>query len=214
MYFLYFYIFVSFLLSRIYSISSQCAHLLQYLKFRTFSPPLIVRTSLLTTLTAICTAVDDFNTRYLDGKAGSRNMYVGLFIVCLVSCFFVFDSFPLSFVAVLSCLFALYLPLLSLLFSSHTFPVCHHFPSNSGADDLLSIFAYILIKSGLSFVISESAFMNDFVSESSKLARPGFFLATLQAAIDLISGLDRVKLLSQAQSTPHDTNSFLKESDD
>ena len=50
------------------------------------------------------------------------------------------------------------------------------------ADDLLSIVSWILIKSQLANVISEAAFIDDFISKQMKLHMPGYFLATLQAA--------------------------------
>jgi len=61
--------------------------------------------------------------------------------------------------------------------------------TSRGADDLLSIFAYILISSGLPCAISETAFMDDFLTEASRVTRMGYFLATLQATVELINGL-------------------------
>ena len=65
------------------------------------------------------------------------------------------------------------------------------------ADDLLSIVSFILIKSQLTNVISEAAFIDDFISRSMKLHMPGYFLATLQASIELITKLDKQKFLSR-----------------
>lgn len=58
------------------------------------------------------------------------------------------------------------------------------------ADDLLSIFAFVLLRSRLPHVISEAEFMRDWVGDRSNLAMSGYFLAVLQAAIELISHLD------------------------
>ena len=57
------------------------------------------------------------------------------------------------------------------------------------ADDLLVLMAYVLIKAQMEHVISEIAFMEDFLPESVKLSSPGYFLSTVQAAIELITGL-------------------------
>ncbi len=70
---------------------------------------------------------------------------------------------------------------------------------SSAADDLLSIFSYILIKSRLPHVISEACFIQDFVSDSLKHAMPGYFLATLQAAIELIQSLDKDEIMAKLQ---------------
>lgn len=59
-----------------------------------------------------------------------------------------------------------------------------------GADDLLVLMSFVLVKSQISNVISELAFTEDFMSESTKLSMPGYFLATMQAAVELIAGLD------------------------
>ena len=57
------------------------------------------------------------------------------------------------------------------------------------ADDLLSILSFILIKSRLPSLVSEVAFIEDFVSESLRISQLGYFLAVFQASIELISNL-------------------------
>jgi hypothetical protein len=65
------------------------------------------------------------------------------------------------------------------------------------ADDLLSLVSFILVKSRVSYLFSEAAFIDDFISKSMKVQMPGYFLATLQAAIELISKIDKSKFVSR-----------------
>ena len=57
------------------------------------------------------------------------------------------------------------------------------------ADDLLSILSYILIKARLPYLVSEVAFIEDFVTDGLRISQLGYFLAVFQASIELIQNL-------------------------
>ena len=58
-----------------------------------------------------------------------------------------------------------------------------------GSDDMLPLFCYAFVQSQLPCLHAEIAFMSDFMSEEDKQMKPGFCLATLQAAVAaLIAG--------------------------
>jgi Vacuolar sorting protein 9 (VPS9) domain len=67
------------------------------------------------------------------------------------------------------------------------------------ADDLLSIFAFVLIKANVAHTVSEANFIDDFCTDSLKLAKPGYFLATLQAAVQLIQNIDSDSVTSNSK---------------
>jgi len=55
-----------------------------------------------------------------------------------------------------------------------------------GADDLLPILCYILIKANPPCLKSQSAFMNEFINESLAMGEEGYALATLETVLDFI----------------------------
>ena len=71
------------------------------------------------------------------------------------------------------------------------------------ADDLLSIVSFVLIKSKSANLFSEAAFIDDFISRPMKLHMPGYFLATLQASLELIHKIDRSKFLPREHEPEH-----------
>eukprot|EP00011_Vannellida_sp_DIVA3-517-6-12_P000350 CAMPEP_0114612628 /NCGR_PEP_ID=MMETSP0168-20121206/4718_1 /TAXON_ID=95228 ORGANISM="Vannella sp., Strain DIVA3 517/6/12" /NCGR_SAMPLE_ID=MMETSP0168 /ASSEMBLY_ACC=CAM_ASM_000044 /LENGTH=1002 /DNA_ID=CAMNT_0001823615 /DNA_START=214 /DNA_END=3223 /DNA_ORIENTATION=+ len=58
-----------------------------------------------------------------------------------------------------------------------------------GGDDMLPLFAYVMIKSGLSMLVSEAKFIEDFVSQKSRYSEGAYFLVTFHTALALIGCL-------------------------
>lgn len=58
-----------------------------------------------------------------------------------------------------------------------------------GGDDMLPLFAYVMIKSGLSMLVSEAKFIEDFVSKKSRFSEGAYFLVTFHTALALIGCL-------------------------
>jgi hypothetical protein len=72
------------------------------------------------------------------------------------------------------------------------------------ADDLLSLVSFILVKSQAANLVSEAAFIEDFISRPMKMHMPGYFLATLQAAIELVLKIDNSKFITREQQQQMD----------
>ena len=59
--------------------------------------------------------------------------------------------------------------------------MCMFGNTNSGAEDLLPIFMYCLLKSGLKNVCTECHFMEDFLPKAMKLNENGYALAVFSS---------------------------------
>eukprot|EP00743_Colponemidia_sp_Colp-15_P006219 GILK01006690.1.p1 GENE.GILK01006690.1~~GILK01006690.1.p1 ORF type:complete len:452 (+),score=39.66 GILK01006690.1:69-1424(+) len=57
------------------------------------------------------------------------------------------------------------------------------------ADDLLSIFAFVVVHSNLVDIFAHCRIIEEFTTDSIRRSMPGYYLATLQAAVELIQNL-------------------------
>ena len=69
-----------------------------------------------------------------------------------------------------------------------------------GGDELLPIFTYIVIRSGVKNLISETTFMELFVSDDQARGEMGYILATLQTVIAFLSCLDNSSISQSVDS--------------
>eukprot|EP01102_Stenamoeba_stenopodia_P011932 TRINITY_DN3703_c0_g1_i1.p1 TRINITY_DN3703_c0_g1~~TRINITY_DN3703_c0_g1_i1.p1 ORF type:complete len:452 (+),score=113.66 TRINITY_DN3703_c0_g1_i1:37-1392(+) len=74
-----------------------------------------------------------------------------------------------------------------------------------GADELLPLFTYVIIKSLVVNLHSESSFMSDFVPEEMMMGQEGYCLATFQAALQHIYQMDEHELSLEKQTIDEDT---------
>lgn len=56
----------------------------------------------------------------------------------------------------------------------------------SGADDLLPIFAYVIVKANPPAIRSQTAFLGEFINEMLAMGEEGFAMATLETALDFL----------------------------
>lgn len=89
-------------------------------------------------------------------------------------------------------------------------------PSNSspspvviGADDLLLLFTYLLLRGQLPSLLSELAFLSDFIPDHQRCSMYGYYVATTQAAAELLLSGDpfgaammRRRAMSSAAASP------------
>jgi len=59
-----------------------------------------------------------------------------------------------------------------------------------GADDLLLLYTYIVIKSNVPHLCAEINFMDDFLPDHQRCLMKGYYLATMQAVVEFISSDD------------------------
>ncbi len=73
----------------------------------------------------------------------------------------------------------------------------------SGADVLLILFAYIIVKARVPSLWAELQVMDDFISEKHRCMVTGYYLATTQAAVELVLTNDlRIPQVDHTQAPP------------
>lgn len=65
----------------------------------------------------------------------------------------------------------------------------------SGADDLLPIISYVIIKANPPSMRSQTAFMSEFINEMLAMGEEGYAMATLETALEFLDNfeVDRTK---------------------
>ena len=69
-----------------------------------------------------------------------------------------------------------------------------------GADDLLLLFAYLLIHSRVENLVAELAFLADFIPEHQRCTMQGYYLATTQAAAELLASDELQQTIAQREA--------------
>eukprot|EP01083_Nonionella_stella_P172169 589994_1 len=63
-------------------------------------------------------------------------------------------------------------------------------PAQICADDLLSIFCYIVTRADVPLLVAQTHFMEDFIPTTMQAGQAGYYLATLRAAVTLLPSLE------------------------
>ena len=87
-------------------------------------------------------------------------------------------------------------------------PTCDFLIPCSGGDELLPLFAYVVIRSGITFLWSESSFIETFINEKTAIEKGGYLLATLQTCLNLVNTIDIAQLQTNAKEMIGKINFF------
>lgn len=67
-----------------------------------------------------------------------------------------------------------------------------------GGDEMLPLFAYILLKAGIPYIYSESQFMERFIHSKASLEQSGYIIATLSTCLQFILLLEKSEMEKSA----------------
>ena len=72
---------------------------------------------------------------------------------------------------------------------------------SSGADDLLPIIAFVIVKANPPSLKSQTVFLGEFINEMMAMGEEGYSLATLETALDFLDNFDQDRTKRPSAST-------------